>query len=412
MSEVVDSVKPVMPAPQAAGAAVAPRAPVAKQAAPRPAVREDPEDILITSASPHIHDGSSVRTIMRDVLLSLVPCTLAAFYYFGHRSVYVIGVCVIVAVLTEWLCRLAMRRENTIGDLSAALTGLLLGLILPVGLPLWQAALGSVFAIAVGKQVFGGIGYNPFNPALVGRAFLLISFTAAMTTWSPSSWLEGVSEGTFSASRLEQPAAVAEAMTSATPGYGVKLAPDATTTATPLGITKEATKFDVPASEAFHYNDRVRRQLFLGCVNGSLGETSALAVLLGLAWLLIRRVISWHIPVAYLGTMAVFTVLMNALFPLLAMPVDYHLLAGGALFGAVFMATDMVTSPVTQHGRLVFGAGCGLLTMLIRVVPSGAYPEGVTFAILIMNAFTPLINRATRYSRFGTGKRAIPKEVA
>jgi electron transport complex protein RnfD len=187
---------------------------------------------------------------------------------------------------------------------------------------------------------------------------------------------------------------------------------DATTTATPLGVTKEGTKFNVKASESFDYNNAVRWKLFLGDVNGSIGETSALAILIGFAWLLLRKVVSWHIPVSYMGAMAVFTLLMNPVFPELAMPVDFHLLAGGALFGAVFMATDMVTSPVTVWGQVVFGAGCGILTMIIRVVPGGSYPEGVTFAILIMDALTPLINRATRYNRFGVGRRVLAKKVA
>lgn len=379
---------------------------------PKPTILDDPEDILVTSSSPHIHDGSSVRRIMRDVVLSLVPCTLASVYFFGFRALALVFVCVAAAVATEWLCRLAMGRENSIGDWSAVVTGLLLALTLPVGLPIWQAMLGSVFAIVVVKQVFGGIGYNVFNPALAARAFLLISFTASMTTWSPSSWVEGATKGTFSEERLEQNDERYAGTTTASTGYGMVLSADATTTATPLGLTKEATKFGVSASEAFDYGNSIRKTLIFGHVNGSIGETSALAILLGFLWLLFRRVITWHITVAYLGAMAVFSLVMNPLFPLLAMPVDYHLLAGGALFGAVFMATDMITSPVTVKGQVVFGAGCGLLTMIIRVVPGGSYPEGVTFAILIMDSLTPLINRATRYSRFGIGKRAIPKQVA
>lgn len=374
-------------------------------------ILDDPEGILVTSSSPHIHDGSRVRVIMRDVLLSLVPCTLASVYFFGFRAIALVIVCIAACMATEWLCRLAMGRENTISDLSAAVTGLLLALTLPVGLPLWQAAIGSVFGIALAKQVFGGIGYNAFNPALAGRAFLLISFTASMTTWSPSSWVKDATAD-FSKSKLEMVADGNAAPTRASTGYGMVLSPDATTTATPLGMTKEATKSGTPASEAFVYGNSIRKKFIFGNVNGSIGETSALAILLGLLWMLVRRVITWHITVSYLGAMAVFSLVMNPLFPLLAMPIDYHLLAGGALFGAVFMATDMVTSPVTRKGQLVFGAGCGLLTMIIRVVPGGAYPEGVTFAILIMDALSPLIDRATRYSRFGIGKRALPKEVA
>lgn len=359
------------------------------------------QGLLTTSTSPHIHSGARVRTIMRDVIISLLPSLAAAIWFFGWRTMALVGVCVVSAVATEWICRKAMGRNNTIGDLSAVVTGLLLALTLPIGLPLWQAALGSVVAIAIAKQIYGGIGYNPFNPALIGRAFLLISFTGAMTTWTPSNWM-GV--------ELDEAgkAANVEAVSGASGKFGNSIDPnDATTTATPLGVMKEATKFNERADSAFEYNAKVRKNLFWGNVNGSIGETSAFAILLGFAWLLARRVITWHTPVGYMGAMAVFAWCLQLAGSRVAMPVDFHLLAGGALFGAVFMATDMVTSPITRKGLLIFGIGCGLLTMVIRVVPSGAYPEGVTFAILIMNALTPLINRATRYNRFGVGKNAI-----
>ena len=378
------------------------------------------DSLLVTSTSPHIHSGSSVRGIMLDVIISLLPCAAAALVFFGLRSALLIAVCVGAAVATEWLCRLAMKRENTIGDLSAVITGLLLALTLPIGLPLWQAALGSVFAIAVAKQIFGGLGYNPFNPALAGRAFLLISYTAAMTTWNASNWLEepGNAETTSAAAAAEMSAAASAAVLPEIPvlpkipelptggecGEFGEVA--ATTTATPLGVVKSSTKFGNAALDKFKYTNETRKKLFFGNINGSIGETSALAILIGFAYLLIRRVITWHATAGYMGAVAVFALCVSASSPRLALPVDFHLLAGGALFGAVFMATDMVTSPVTKWGRLVFGIGCGVLTMIIRVVPGGAYPEGVTFAILIMNALTPLINRATRYRRFGAGKRA------
>ena len=390
--------------PPAPAAAPKPAAPPP----PRPLIREDPSEILVTSTSPHIHDGSSVHKIMRDVVISLLPCTLAAIGFFGWRAALLVAVCVATCVGTEWLCRRLMGRENSLHDLSAVVTGLLLALTLPVGLPVWQAVLGSVFAIAVAKQLYGGLGYNPFNPALVGRAFLLVSFTATMTAWTPSTWLAGSADNAFAGAKLEK----AEAVTSASTGYGAKVEADATTTATPLGIVKEGTKFKVKASESFDYTSEIRWRLFLGNVNGSLGETSALAILLGFAYLLVRRVITWHITVSYMGAMAVFALGLQAFAPFVAMPVDFHLLAGGALFGAAFMATDMVTSPITRWGHVVFGIGCGVLTMIIRVVPGGAYPEGVTFAILIMCALTPLINRATRYQRWGIGKRATVRKAA
>ncbi len=369
-------------------------------------VLEESESLLITSTSPHIHCGSSVRNIMLDVLISLVPCTLAAYYFFGSRSLLLIAVCIASAVGTEWICRKMMGREKSIGDLSAVVTGLLLALTLPIGLPIWQAVLGTVFAIAVAKQVFGGLGYNPFNPALVGRAFLLISFTASMTTWTPSAWKGISADQTHVVDLSTSTTSVSEiSENKPTPS-------DATTTATPLGVMKEATRSKEKASSAFSYTAQVRKNLFLGNVNGSIGETSALAILLGFAWLLFRKVITCHTTVAYMGSMAVFALALTVTGSSVAMPVDFHLLAGGALFGAVFMATDMVTSPATRLGQVIFGIGCGILTMIIRVVPSGAYPEGVTFAILIMDALTPLINLATRYNRFGVGKRAPAKKVA
>ena len=267
-----------------------PAVPTAVPAEPKPAspppaqprLREDPEEILVTSTSPDIHEGSSVRAIMRDVILSLVPCTLAAIGFFGWRAALLIAVCVATCVGTEWLCRRLMGRENSLHDLSAVVTGLLLALTLPVGLPIWQAVLGCVVAIAIAKQLYGGLGYNPFNPALVGRAFLLVSFTATMTAWTPSTWLAGSADHAFAAAKLVK----AEPVTSASTGYGAKVGADATTTATPLGVVKEGTKFKVKASESFAYTPDIRRRLFLGNVNGSLGETSALAILLGFAYLL------------------------------------------------------------------------------------------------------------------------------
>ncbi|MGI5868489.1 MAG: RnfABCDGE type electron transport complex subunit D [Kiritimatiellia bacterium] len=388
------------PTPPAAAPAAAPEPkPAAASkpaAAPAPLIRKDPEAILTTSSSPHIHSGASVPRIMRDVVISLAPCTLAAIHFFGWRALLLVVVCIAVSVGTEWLCRRLMKRDNTIHDFSAVVTGLLLALTLPVGLPLWQAILGSVFAIAIAKQLYGGLGYNPFNPALAARAFMLVSFTATMTAWTPSAWLAESKDNPFSGPKLEKAEAAA----------------DATTTATPLGIVKEGTKSNVKACETFEYTPEVRRRLFFGNVNGSIGETSALAILIGFAYLLFRRVITWHITVSYLGAMAVFALALQRFAPLVAMPVDFHLLAGGALFGAVFMATDMVTTPITRWGHVVFGIGCGLLTMIIRVVPGGSYPEGVTFAILIMCALTPLINRATRYQRWGVGRRANVRKAA
>ncbi len=308
---------------------------------------------------------------MRDVLIALLPATLAALYFFRLNAARLIVVCVATALATEWLCRRLMRRNNTLSDFSAAVTGLLLAFNLPPALPSWMAAAGTIFAIAVAKQIFGGLGYNPFNPALVGRAFLLISFTGPMTTWSASLI-------------------------------------DATSCATPLGMVKEAFKSGQAAP--FVMDTGHTLNFLIGQMNGCIGETSAIALLLGGLYLLWRRIITWHIPVAYLATVALYAAILHHVAPDASMPVHFHLLSGGLLLGALFMATDMVTSPTTPGGKLIFGLGCGLLTMILRTVKSGAYPEGVSFAILIMNAFTPLINRATRNRPFGA-RRPTPRSA-
>ena len=313
---------------------------------------------LILSSSPHAHAKNSVSSMMRDVILALLPAAGCAVWFFGMRAVWLIAVCIATAVVTEALCRLMMRRENSIGDLSAVLTGLLLALNLPPDLPLWMAVAGSVFAITVAKQAFGGLGYNPFNPALSARAFMLISFTGAMTTWSYPVGCETV------------------AATGATPV-------EAVTCATPLALIKrgDAAQLDV------------LKNLLFGSAAGCIGETCAVALLIGALYLLVRRVITWHIPVSFLATVFVFAFLKGGVPPV------FHVLSGGAILGACFMATDYVTSPITAKGKLVFGVGCGLLTMCIR--SGGGYPEGVSFAILIMNAVTPLINRFTQPKPFG-----------
>ncbi|HRU20375.1 MAG TPA: RnfABCDGE type electron transport complex subunit D, partial [Kiritimatiellia bacterium] len=338
----------------------------------------------------HIHAGSSVRRIMLDVLIALLPALAASLWFFRWHALRLTVTCVATCLLTEWLCRKAMRRASTLSDLSAAVTGLLLAFNLPPALPTWMAVAGSVFAITIAKQVFGGLGYNPFNPALAARAFLLISFTGAMTSWSGSPWIRKV---TYAAS---------EATTKATSA----LAADALTSATPLGLAKEALKSG--QGMPLFSDPTLLRDLFLGNINGCIGETSALALLIGAAYLLFRRVITWHIPGAFLASVLVYAGILHAVSPAASLPPHVHLLSGGLLLGAFFMATDMVTSPLTRRGMLIFGAGCGLLTMLIRTVKTGAYPEGVSFAILIMNAFTPLINRATRNRVFGTQPHPKP----
>ena len=269
----------------------------------------------ILSSSPHAHADVSVRRLMLDVIIALLPTTAMGILFFGMPAVWTIAVCVSAALVTEALCRIAMKRDNTIGDLSAVLTGLLLALNLPAGIPLWMAAVGSVFAIGVAKQAFGGLGMNPFNPALAARAFMLISFTGAMTTWSSSAWRGA----------------------------------DAVTTATPLAFIKKG-------ADGFDWSQMsLLKDLFLGNVNGCVGEVSALALLVGAAYLLWRKVITWHIPVAFIGTVFVFALCKGGVPPLV------HVLSGGVVLGACFMATDYVTSPTTAKGKLVFGCGAPAL---------------------------------------------------
>ena len=319
---------------------------------------------------------------MWDVVIALVPAMLASIYFFRLDALRLIGVCVATCMLTEWGCRKLMKRANTLSDWSAVITGILLAFNLPPSLPTWMAVAGSVFAIAIVKQVFGGIGYNPFNPALAARAFMLISFTGAMTTWSKSTWPLLLKEEWI------------DAMTVASR--------DAMTTATPLGIFKMGIK----ANEGLPgFSPQLLMELFFGNMNGCIGETSALALLIGAAYLLYRKVITWHIPAAYILTVFVYAAVLRQFWPQESITPLAHVLSGGLFLGALFMATDMVTTPVTKRGMLVFGIGCGVITMLIRTSKTGAYPEGVSFAILIMNAFTPLINRVTRNRVFGTVKQ-------
>lgn len=327
----------------------------------------------IVSTSPHAHSGASVERIMLDVIIALVPALLASFYFFGWNAVRLVLICVVTSVITEAICRKMMKRDLTLLDYSAALTGILLAFNLPPSLPGWMAVVGCVFAIGIAKQVFGGLGYNPFNPALIGRVVLLISFPVAMTKWhralDPTRW------------------------------SGLSLVTDGITTATPLAAAKATTSMGTTLT----FTNDTMLQYMLGNMSGCIGEVSALALLIGGIYLLYRKCISWHTPVAYIGTVALFAAILRVAQPEANMPVLFHLLSGGLMLGAIFMATDMVTTPVTKKGMLIFGFGCGVLTMIIR--RWGGYPEGVSFAILLMNSVTPLINRATRPRVFGKGKK-------
>jgi len=313
---------------------------------------------LIISPAPHIHGGDSVSKNMTGVMIALVPALLVGLYFFGLGAFIVTLTAVVSCVLFEYLIqKFILKGEKTILDGSAALTGLLLAFNLPSNLPLWMIIVGSLVAIGVAKMSFGGLGNNPFNPALVGRVFLLISFPVDMTTWP-----------------------VVEPLTTA---YL-----DANTGATVLSLLKEGGA-TIPST----------LDMFIGKIPGSLGEVSALALLIGLVYMLIRKIITWHIPVSIFATVIVFSGILHFVNPEEYISPVVHLLTGGLMLGAIFMATDYVTSPMNPRGMWIYGVGIGILTVVIRTW--GAYPEGVSFAILIMNGFTPLINFYVKPKRFG-----------
>lgn len=320
---------------------------------------------IVVSSSPHVHSPEDTPWIMRQVVYALIPGALIGVYFFGIPAITVIAVAVVSCVVIEALWQKLTKKDITVTDGSAALTGLLLAMNLPSGSPWWLVVLGSLIAIIIGKQVYGGLGNNPFNPALVARVFLLISFPVHMTTWpQPRSFFSQ--------------------------------AADTVTGATPLGALKTAI-FEhgtITAAPELNLMDP-----FLGNVGGSLGEISALALILGGIYLILRRIISWHVPVFYIGTVAVITGIFWLLDPNTYADPAFHLISGGLMLGAFFMATDMVTSPITYKGKVLFAVGCGVITVVIRFW--GGYPEGVSFAILIMNALVPLINKATKPGKFG-----------
>ena len=313
---------------------------------------EHTAELLTVSSSPHIRSPRTTRSIMADVCIALLPAVAAGTVLFGLRSLLVVLVAVCSAMLSEALFCLVTKRPQTVGDLSSAVTGIILALNLPVSMPLWQTALGSVVAILVVKCLFGGIGCNFANPAAVGRIVLFLAFSSSLT--APTLYFDSLGQV------------------------------DMVTGATPLAALNEGREILPQLSD-----------LFLGRHGGMIGETCALAILLGAAYLLARRVITWHIPVSCLATVAVFALCCQRSVPV-------ELLTGGLLFGAVFMATDYVTSPSSPAGKLIFGAGLGLVTMFIRVFC--AYPEGVSFAILLMNILCPYIERLTVRRPFGGEK--------
>ncbi|MDA3890868.1 MAG: RnfABCDGE type electron transport complex subunit D [Salinivirgaceae bacterium] len=324
--------------------------------------------LLNVSPSPHVSGDYSIKKIMYGVVLALIPALATSIWFFGLGALIVTLVSIASCMLFEFLIqKYIIKVEPTIWDGSAILTGLLLAFNVPSNLPIAIIVIGALIAIGVGKLSFGGLGQNPFNPALVGRVFLLISFPVQMTSWP-------VSKGILTR-------------------YA-----DAITGATPLGVIKEGLK----NGEAFSsLMDQIpsHMQLFMGQMGGSLGEISALALLLGFAFMLFRKIITWHIPVFMIATIYIFSGILHLANPTHFADPLFHIVTGGALLGAIYMATDMVTSPMTPKGMAIFAIGIGVITVLIRTF--GAYPEGVSFAILIMNAFVPIINRYIKPKRFG-----------
>ena len=309
---------------------------------------------ITISSTPHIRSGESIQSIMRDVIIALVPATAAGIYYFGLRALILIVAAIISAVFFEWLYEKITKKPVTINDLSAVVTGLLLAMNLPASAPVWVAIVGSAFAIIFAKQLFGGLGQNFINPALAGRAFLLASYPTEMTTWV-------VPNG---------------------------LAADAATYATPLAQLKNGAL------------DASLKQLVIGQVGGTIGETCAIALIIGGIYLLYKHVISWKIPVIYIATVFILFAVIGRHG--MRMPLQ-EIFAGGVMLGGIFMATDYASSPVTPKGQVIFAVGAGLLTYLIRTF--GGYPEGVSYSILIMNCCVPLIERFTEPTIFG----ALPK---
>jgi len=308
------------------------------------------------TSSPHIRSGETTQRIMLDVIIALMPALFAGIYYFGMRSLIVTLVAVVFAVATEVAMQKILKRPVTVNDLSAVVTGILLAFNVPSTAPLWMVAIGSIFAIAVAKHCFGGLGHNFINPALAARAMLLASWPVRMTS-----------------SAFVSPGA------------------DAVSSATPLEALSLGTVENLPSL----------MDLFVGNVAGCIGETSALALLIGGLYLLYRGVISFTTPVAYIGTVAVLSFVLGGFDPYIAI---YHVLAGGLFLGAIFMATDYSSSPMTAKGQVIMGLGAGILTTLIRFY--GAYPEGVSYSILLMNVATPLIDRFTMPKKFGEVKKS------
>jgi electron transport complex protein RnfD len=324
--------------------------------------------LLKVSLSPHVHGIESTRKLMLGVVIALLPALFTSVFYFGYGAIIVTATSITSCILFEFLIqKFIFKKPLSITDGSALVTGLLLAFNLPSNIPVFIIIIGSFVSIAVAKMTFGGLGNNPFNPALVGRVFMLISFPVQMTTWPIPA------------------------------GFGTGYI-DAVTSATPLAIIKEGLKNGESISGLLNQIP-TPAQMFLGKMGGSLGEVAAIALLIGFVYLLVKKIITWHIPVSIIGSMTIFTSILWLINPEKNADPMFHILAGGILLGAIFMATDYVTSPMNPKSMIIYGCGIGILTVIIRVW--GAYPEGVSFAILIMNAFVPLMNTYIKPKRFG-----------
>jgi len=365
------------------------------------------ENKLFVSASPHITDKDSIPKIMYGVVISLIPASIGSIYFFGIRAGWVMLLAILSAVATEAVIEKLMKKPITIKDGSAVVTGILLAMNVPAEVPWWMPLLGSAFAIAIGKIPFGGLGYNPMNPALLGRAFLLASWPTHMTIFKtePLKWISNYPRLAEFLSKLS--------LYNITPEHKLSLSGiDIITTATPLNVFKQqkdviANLINDPALTDKVDNARIAisqlydsyGNLFWGRIGGCIGETSAFLLLIGAVYLIYKRYIGLRIPVSYIGTVAILTWIFGGVDGLFSGDPLFHVLAGGLMLGAFYMATDMVTSPVTSSGGYIFGVGCGVITVLIRLI--GGYPEGVSYSILLMNLTVPLIDRYTKPKTFG-----------
>ena len=323
---------------------------------------------LLVSPSPHIHSKTSTRSLMLDVVIALLPSVLVTVLFYGWSAVAILASSVVFCVLLEYLItRYLLKKPSTIGDMSAVVTGIILALNLPPTAPWWVAMIGAIVAIGVTKMTFGGLGQNVFNPAITGRVFLLISFPAIMTTWGGAKGFIGGA--------------------------------DAVSGATPLGIVKEGLMQGQTLQQIFDLHDFSYAQILFVNIGGSAGEISAIAIIIGFIYLLARKVIRPYITLSILVTVAVFSGIFWLIDPSQYTDPLFNLLTGGVLLGSVFMATDYVTSPMSDKGGIIFGVGIGIITMLIRYF--GSYPEGMSFAILIMNSTVPLINKFCKQKKFG-----------